>query len=166
MAAEPVTYKGQDFSSKGDKDRFVLPAKFRKLVTQSSEGRNELLVTLHPELQCLIGFGESYRDHRAALIRARADEAFLAGKDFDADAMNTIFGDAVEVSYDNSGRMIVPAYLRNIAGITDSIFFYGFGDTFLMWAPSVLAAEPDRKWALARAACAAMADLAAKGKGK
>ncbi|MDE2406146.1 MAG: hypothetical protein KGM17_15855 [Sphingomonadales bacterium] len=166
MAAEPVIYKGQDFSLKGDKERFVLPARFRKPVTQSSDGRNELLVTLHPGFGCLIGFGESYRDRRAELIRQRAEDAFLRGEDFNADAQNNIFGDAMEVSFDNSGRMIIPGYLRKAAGITDAIFFYGFNETFLMWSPERLIQNESPQWAVARMMCEAWLETNVRGKGK
>jgi len=164
LAAEPVIFKGQELALKGDKDRFVLPAKIRKLVTQSSDGRNELLVTLHADLPCLVGFGESHHLRMASLIRQRADEAFLKGEAFNPDDHNTIFGDAIEVGYDSSGRMIIPAYLRKTAGITDAIFFYGFGDTFLMWSPEQLMQQQGRQWTLARAACEALLETSGKGR--
>lgn len=163
VAAGPVTFTGQGFSPKGDKDRFVLPASFRKLVTESSENQNLLLVTLHPVYNCLQGYGTSYRDRQARLIEERAQSAFLAGEEFNADSVNAAFGDAVEVAYDNSGRLIIPAHLRDIAGITDAIYFHGFRDTFLMWAPEVLAEETDRQWLVARSACASLT-AAAKGR--
>ena len=148
---------------KGDKDRFVLTAKFRKQVTESSGG-NELLVTYQPDYKCLVGFGESYRDHRAALIRTRSDDAYLRGEKFDADEDSTIFGDAITVNYDSSGRMIIPAYMRRLAGITDAIFFFALGDTFLMWSPEVLAKQEARRWIVAREICQQMLEDARKGR--
>jgi MraZ protein len=130
VADAPVTYTGQGFSPKGDKDRYVLPAAFRSRVTESSGNQNLLLVTLHPAYNCLVGYGTSHRDRQARLI------------------------DAVEVTYDNSGRLIIPAHLRQIAGIDEAIYFHGFRDTFLMWSPEQLAKETDRQWLVAKAACA------------
>jgi MraZ protein len=156
VADAPVTYTGQGFSPKGDKDRYVLPATFRSRVTESSGNQNLLLVTLHPVYNCLVGYGTSHRDRQARLIDARAEAAYLAGEEFNPDSANAAFGDAVEVTYDNSGRLIIPAHLRQIAGIDEAIYFHGFRDTFLMWSPQVLEAETDRQWLVAKAACASL----------
>lgn len=164
MVAGPVTYLGQGFSLKGDKDRFVLPANFRKLVTESSDNHNLLYASLHPVHNCLVGFGASYIQRQAAMVDARAEKAFAEGLEFNADVANAMFGDATEIGYDNSGRCIIPAHLRNIVGITDKIYFHGFRDTFLMWAPDALAQETDRQWLVAKANCASYLETTARGR--
>jgi len=164
VVAGPVTYTGQGFSLKGDKDRFVLPASFRKLVTEGSSNQNLLFASLHPVHNCLVGFGKDYLDRQAAMIAARTESAFLSGDEFDADPVNALFGNAADIGYDNSGRFVMPVHLRNIVGITDAIYFHGFRDTFLMWAPDALAQETDRQWLVAKAACASLVDTHARGR--
>ena len=156
MAGKPVIYSGQGFSPKGDKDRFVLPAGFRKSVTESSEGKGVLLVSKHDKWECLIGYGLSRRDGFEAQIDREEELAARTGQPFDRDLRSFQLYDSAEISFDGSGRFIIPAHLRNLGGIGDAIYYQGAGPFFTLWSPEVLARQEGPQWASAQAACASL----------
>ena len=68
-----------------------------------------------------------------------------------------------ELSFDDSGRFIMPDFLRELADIADGLYFQGGGRFFTIWNPAELARMGD-DWAAAKAACAALvAEAKAKG---
>jgi MraZ protein len=154
VTGKPVIYTGQSLSPKGDKDRFVLPAGFRKMVTESSGGVGQLLIAKHEKWDCLIGYGHSRRDSLMAEIDRAEALAATRGEAFDRDMAYFQLFDCSEVAFDGSGRFIVPAHLRKLVGIDEAIYFQGSGPFFTMWAPDVLAAQTGPQWASAQAACA------------
>jgi MraZ protein len=156
VAGKPVIYSGQGFSPKGDKDRFVLPAGFRKSVTESSEGKGVLLVSKHDKWECLIGYGLSRRDGFEAQIDREEELAARTGQPFDRDLRSFQLYDSAEISFDGSGRFIIPAHLRNLGGIGDAIYYQGAGPFFTLWSPEVLARQEGPQWASAQAACASL----------
>ena len=164
MAGLPVIYSGQGFSPKGDKDRFVLPAAFRKAVTESSGGKTQLLVSKHDKWDCLIGYGLSRRESLLAQIDREEEMAARAGQLFDRDMRYFQLFDCAEISFDGSGRFIIPAHLRKLAGIGEAIYIQGAGPFFTMWAPDVLARQEGPQWASAQAACASLIDDGGKGR--
>ena len=52
----------------------------------------------------------------------------------------SIFYDLQQAAFDADGRVILPASLRDHAGITDQATFVGIGNTFQIWSPEALAA--------------------------
>ncbi len=154
VAGSPVIYGGHGFSPKGDKGRYVLPAHFRKLVTESSRGENILYVTRHEAWNCLIGFGKGYYEKLDSEIDRDHENALRAGQPFDRAARDLVFGNIVDIVYDNSGRLIIPTYLRGTVEIDDQIYFHATRETFTLWAPHVLEQQEGPQWAVAKAACA------------
>lgn len=162
LTDSPVIYGGHGFSPKGDKGRYVLPASFRKLVTESSRGENVLHVTRHENLDCLIGFGKSHYDNLASQIDQDYRDALQSGQPFDRTARNLIFGNIVDIAYDNSGRLIIPAYLRDIVEIDEHVYFHASREIFMMWAPHLLQQQDGPQWAVAKSACASFLNTAGK----
>ena len=156
MTGRPVIFSGQGFSPKGDKERHLLPASFRKGVSESSGGKNLLLVAKHPIWECLVGYGESRREGLMAEIDREYELALRAGQPFDRDMRYFQLFDCVEVGFDNSGRFIIPAHLKALVGITEGIYFQGSGPFFTLFAPDVLARQQGPQWASAQAACASL----------
>ncbi len=156
VAGLPVIYSGQNLSPKGDKERFVLPAPFRKAVTESSAGKNLLYVSKHPVWDCLVGYGESRRDGLMAEIDRDHEMATRAGQPFDRDMRYFQLFDCAEVGFDNSGRFVIPAHLKALVGIGEHIFLQGSGPFFTMWAPDVVEKLEGPQWASAKAACASL----------
>ncbi|HWU03684.1 MAG TPA: division/cell wall cluster transcriptional repressor MraZ [Novosphingobium sp.] len=164
MTGQPVIFSGQGFSPKGDKDRFVLPAAFRKTVTQSSGNKGVLLVSKHDKWPCLIGYGLSRRETLLAQIDREEEMAARAQTPFDRDMRYFQLFDDTEISFDTSGRFVIPAHLRKLAGMGEAIYFQGAGPFFTLWAPEVLAAQDGPQWASAQAACAHL--MAEPGRGR
>ncbi len=147
-------YSGQAFSPAGDKNRFVLPPLFRKAVKESSQGR-VLCLAKHERWNCLIGFGQSRKQELDDQLDREEERAIRRDMDFDRDmrAMQ-LFGFS-EVSFDDSGRFIMPEHLRGLARIESGLYFQGAGRFFTIWNPDELA-QMGEQWESAQAACASL----------
>ena len=155
-------YSGQAFSPAGDKNRFVLPPAFRKAVKESSRGKT-LCLTKHDRWNCLVGFGLSRKEEFEQQLDREEEMAFKFGRDFDRETRSSQLNGCSELSFDDSGRFIMPDFLRELADIKDGLYFQGGGRFFTIWNPAELARMGD-DWAAAKAACAALvAEAKAKG---
>ena len=160
MAATGISYSGQDFSLRGEKNRFVLPPQFRKTVRESSDGRI-LCLAKHDRWQCLTGFGLSRKDDFAAQLDR---EEALHGREFDRDLRATQLYGFTEVPFDDSGRFIMPEHLIDLGKVGEGLFFSGAGTFFTIWNPAELA-KLGTGWEGAQAACAKLAtDAQAKAR--
>lgn len=154
-------FSGQAYAPAGDKSRYVLPPAFRKAVKESSDGR-VLCLTKHDRWNCLVGFGLSRREEFEAQLDREEDRALARGQDFDREARSSQLNGFAELPFDDSGRFVMPEYLRNLADIGDGLFFQGGGRFFTLWNPAELMKMGD-DWAAAKAACEALAgDAGAK----
>jgi len=165
VAGLPVLYRGQGFSPKGDKERFVLPADIRRIVTEASGTLNEMLVARDEEWNCLIACGTSYLDQLAEEIRAERAAALAVGHPAARSKRALLFGSFVQVNFDNSGRFILPTSMKQRVGITDAIYIHGTMDYFTIWAPEVLAQQEGPEWDGPKDNCAAQI-AAAGGRGR
>lgn len=158
-------YSGQAFSPAGDKGRFVLPPLFRKAVKESSNGK-VLCLTGHDRWNCLVGFGTSRRFEFETQLDREEEMAFKFGREFDRETRSSQLNGFAEIPFDDSGRFVMPEYLRGLGDIEDGIFFQGGGRFFTLWNPVELARMGD-DWATAKAACRALvAEAQAKAKKK
>jgi MraZ protein len=156
-------YSGQAYSPAGDKGRFVLPPLFRKAVKDSSDGR-VLCLSKHDRWNCLVGFGLSRKDELEVQLDREEEAAFKFGRDFDRETRSMQLNSFNEVPFDDSGRFVMPEYLRKLASIEDGLYFQGGGRVFTLWNPAELAKMGD-DWAAAKAACESfLEDAKAKGK--
>ncbi|GMM93272.1 division/cell wall cluster transcriptional repressor MraZ [Qipengyuania sp. MTN3-11] len=158
-------YSGQAWSPAGDKGRYVLPPLFRKAVRESSDGR-VLCLAKHDRWNCLTGFGLSRKSELEAQLDREEDRALARGLDFDREVRSSQLNGFVELPFDDSGRFVMPEYLRDLGQIEDGLYFQGGGRFFTLWNPAELMRMGD-EWAAAKAACAALvAEAEAKGKRK
>ena len=111
-----------------DKSRLTIPAKFRD---QTAEGitvvqglERNLMVLPQPEFQILYDrlMAMNLADPEARLLR------------------QIILGNAMQVTPDGSGRILLSPNLRDYAGLENEVVFVGQGDYFEIWA-----AEPWQK---------------------
>jgi MraZ protein len=156
-------YSGQAYSPAGDKGRFVLPAAFRKAVKESSGDNRMLCLAAHDRFTCLIGFGLSRVAQLHAQLEREEERAIRLGlHDFDRDVRaQQLFG-FEQLPFDESGRFVMPEYLRDLGKIGDGLFFHGAGDFFFIWNPDELA-RMGPEWKGAQAACARLRAAARKG---
>lgn len=158
-------YSGQAFTPAGDKGRYVLPPLFRKAVKESSDGRT-LCLMKHDRWNCLAGFGLSRRLELEAQLDREEEMAFKFNRDFDRETRSMQLNGFTEIPFDDSGRFVMPDYLRDLADIGDGLYFQGGGRFFTLWNPEELMRMGD-DWAAAKAACKALvADAATKGQKK
>jgi MraZ protein len=105
-----------------EKNRLTIPAKFRD---QTAEGvtvvqglERNLMVLPQPEFQILYDrlMEMNIADPEARLLR------------------QIILGNAMPVTPDGSGRILLSQNLRDYAGLTSEVVFVGQGDYFEIWA--------------------------------
>jgi MraZ protein len=147
-------YSGQAYAPAGDKGRYVLPPLFRKAVKESSDGR-VLCLAKHDRWACLVGFGLSRKPELDAQLEREEESAIRMGREFDRDTRSSQLNGFVELPFDDSGRFVMPDYLRTLANIGDGLFVQGGGRFFTLWNPAELMKMGD-DWAAAKAACAAL----------
>lgn len=158
-------YSGQAYSPAGDKGRYVLPPLFRKAVKESSDSRI-LCLTKHDRWNCLVGFGLSRKLEFEAQLDREEEMAFKFQRDFDRETRSSQLNGFAELPFDDSGRFVMPDYLRGLADIGDGLYFQGGGRFFTVWNPDELMRMGD-DWAAAKAACQALvAEAEAKAKRK
>ena len=115
------------------KGRVSVPATFRTALVQDSfQG-----VVLIPSrrLPALEGFAMS----QMQALSERFDRFDLFSQnDTDSESM-AFFGDAVPLTFDETGRVGFTKELLTHAGITDSAVFVGLGTKFQVWEPKAFA---------------------------
>lgn len=89
----------------------------------------------------------------------------MKNTDFDRDVRAAQLFGFEQLSFDDSGRFVMPEYLRDLGKITDGLYFQGSGRMFLVWAPGELE-RTGPEWKSARAACARLMAAAKKGGGE
>ncbi len=111
------------------KGRVSVPASFRDVLARDGyEGG----IYCYPSLDApaLDAGGESL---------AKKIDALLEGLDDFSDERDelsvALYGDVQILKIDGDGRIVLPAALREHAGITDQVTFVGMGQKFQLWEP-------------------------------
>ena len=111
------------------KGRLTIPANFRE---QALEG---LYVTEGFEAN-LVAYSkrdfEQIATNLSKLSITNAESRALRRK---------IFSNSANVTYDTAGRILIPANLRAVAGIEDSVVVVGVGDYFELWSAKTWAEQ-------------------------
>jgi MraZ protein len=140
--SERGLFRGHALNAIDAKGRVSIPADMRAVIEKNASGRT-LVLSNHENSPCLTGYdvGWSQRLH-AQLLRDEEIERG-AGRPFDRDnAYRAAFGNALDVPYDNSGRFILPGFLRHKGQLDDLAFFYGTANVFEIWNPRILLETP------------------------
>ncbi len=131
-------YSGSAISAIDDKGRLSVPAFLRKNLIESSDGRTLCLGT-HEKWDCLVGFGLSRKADMLTEIEKQWEAAIARGESFDKDAAGARkFSSLQDLSFDASGRFILPPQLREIGNLESNVLFHGIGTTFCLWNPQTL----------------------------
>jgi len=165
VAQRPTGYRGQGFSLRGEKGRYVLPPSFRKVFADNGEERI-LCIAKHDKYPCLTAYGLSRTDTFESLLDKEEESAIRRNVDFDRDLRSMQLWGFAEIPFDTSGRFILPDHLAELGGLTGAIYFQGGGQFLTLWDPERLYAM-GTGWDGAQATCRAFeADAASKSKGK
>ena len=163
--AQAVSFHGVGFSLQGDKNRFVLPPTFRKLVKDASAGSRILCVAKHDRWPCLTGFGTSRLDAFIAQVEREETFAMNRQEPYDAEQRLAQLSTFEHLAFDDSGRFVLPDYLTKQAGLTGQAYFNGNGPFFTIWNPAALMGMGPG-WEPMQAACVALGAEAHAAKAK
>jgi MraZ protein len=118
-------FLGQYRYSFDDKDRLMIPARFRDLLADGAfltQGFDRNLVILTPgafqEIYQLI-MGLNIADPLARFL------------------LRMILGNATQLEIDEAGRIVLPENLREFANLAGEAVLVGQGDYFEIWAPAL-----------------------------
>ncbi|QJA05766.1 division/cell wall cluster transcriptional repressor MraZ [Thermosulfurimonas marina] len=126
-------FRGRFRHALDEKGRLSIPSRFREILRQRYGGA-VLVVTRHPE--CLVAYPwEEWRKVEERLLRLPQDlpEVRLYLRYF--------LGSAEECALDRQGRILLPAHLREAAGLNREAEILGLLDRFEIWAPERLEAR-------------------------
>lgn len=108
------------------KGRLILPAKFREVA--KNQFVEKFFVTRGLD-KCLFMFGEE---------EWRSQENKFKTMSFTKQQSRTfnrlLFSGAVEVSFDKQGRILLPQYLKDFAGIKRDVMIVGVSNRIEIWA--------------------------------
>jgi MraZ protein len=115
-------FLGQFEHTIDEKGRLIIPARYRELLASSAYitrgfDRN-LIVLTGPHFQ---------RIYQNVNSMSLTDSAAR-------DLRRLIFSNAVAVEFDKAGRILIPQFLRDAAGLTGATLLIGMGEYFEVWS--------------------------------
>ena len=137
-----LRFRGESHHKVDAKGRVSIPASFRRVLEASDPnwqpgGNPELVIV--------------YGDHRRKYLECYTMEA-IDEVDAKIDALprgsmqrkmlqRLFHGQSFPTTVDETGRLVLPAKLRNKIGLEGEAFFIAAGDTFQIWKPETYEAE-------------------------
>jgi len=105
------------------KGRLIIPARFRAHLCDGA------LLTRGLDQNLVI-----YPQERWVILKQQIND--LALTDSQGRALRRLlFSGAMDISLDRQGRLLIPAYLREYAGLDDDAFIVGMEDFIEIWQP-------------------------------
>lgn len=119
-------FRGTSTHNLDAKGRLSIPARFREALKSSSDSR--LVVTNLP--YCLVAYPmEEWRAIEEHFSKFRfGPPKVLQFKRY-------LLGAAVDCNLDGQGRILIPAHLRDKAGLNKNVVLIGMGNYFEIWNP-------------------------------
>jgi MraZ protein len=137
-------FQGSALNAVDAKGRVSVPAFLRTVIERRGDART-IVLAKHSQFACLDAYDPAY----AALKHAKL-ERLLEKQEENADAQLVYqqrnlmaFAATEEVPYDSSGRVLLPPMMRRKGGLADLALFLGTGETFQIWNPQTLLADPN-----------------------
>jgi len=136
-------FQGSALNAVDAKGRVSVPAFLRSVIERRGDARS-IVLAKHEAFPCLSAYDPAY----AALMHAKLERLFEKQEGDAAAALEyqqrnlMAFAATEEVPYDSSGRIVLPPMMRMKGGIEDLALFLGAGETFQVWNPKQLLAEP------------------------
>jgi MraZ protein len=138
-------FKGNGLSSVDPKGRLSVPAAFRQTI-EARGGGKEILVSRHETDPCLVCYDRGYEETlQEDLQRQRRLEQERGAASGHSRRSRGAFGTADVVGWDSSGRIILPAFLKDRARIDATALFVAFGEGFEIWDPKTALAHDDEE---------------------
>mgnify|MGYP002700128046 FL=1 len=108
------------------KGRMAVPARYRQLLRESNDGA--LVVTIDTEETCLLVYPLNEWEPIQAKLEALPSFNPAARR-----IQRLIIGHATDLELDANGRMLLPAPLREYAGLQKKMVMMGQGNKFELW---------------------------------
>jgi len=108
------------------KGRMAVPARYRQLLRESNDGA--LVVTIDTEEACLLVYPLNEWEPIQAKLEALPSFNPAARR-----IQRLIIGHATDLELDANGRMLLPAPLREYAGLKKKMVMMGQGNKFELW---------------------------------
>ncbi|MEM9437408.1 MAG: division/cell wall cluster transcriptional repressor MraZ [Pseudomonadota bacterium] len=135
-------FRGESHHKVDTKGRVSIPAHFRRVLEAGDPSWTD---GLNPELVIVYG------DHRRKYLECYTMEA-IEEVDAKIDALprgsrerkilqQLFHGQSFPTNVDETGRLVLPAKLRQKIGLESEAFFIAAGDTFQVWKPETYEAE-------------------------
>ena len=136
-------FRGESHHKVDTKGRVSIPASFRRVLEASDPNWREATDT--PELVIVYG------DHRRNYLECYTIEAIeevdekidaLPRGSMERKMLQRLFhGQSFPTTVDETGRLVLPAKLRQKIDLTGEAFFIAAGDTFQIWKPETYESE-------------------------
>ena len=136
-------FRGESHHKVDTKGRVSIPASFRRVLEASDPNWREATDT--PELVIVYG------DHRRNYLECYTIEAIeevdekidaLPRGSLERKMLQRLFhGQSFPTTVDETGRLVLPAKLRQKIDLTGEAFFIAAGDTFQIWKPETYESE-------------------------
>ena len=123
---------GQYEHSIDAKGRLTIPSGFRELIPDG--------------LYVMLGFDHNLTAYPKAVyeqISNHANKMTITDKDA-REFRRFLFGNTAELYFDSMGRILIPAFLRELSKIDSSVVIVGAGDSFEIWAPELWAVQNEQ----------------------
>lgn len=124
----PLSFRGNFTHSIDEKGRVSLPAEFRRILSDIKNNSIVLTNYVSEGSRCLEGFSLSAWADFEARLREKSRFSSKLQK-----LENFYLARSAECLLDKSGRVLIPAYLRNYAGITKEVTFTASIHGFRVW---------------------------------
>lgn len=111
------------------KGRISVPAPFRAAIV--AQGPKEIVLFRSGKHKALEGFSLSHMEE----VARRLDEGLDLFSEAQDDLAAGMFGEAVQLSFDGDGRIVLPEDLLEFIGVSDRAAFVGLGHKFQIWEP-------------------------------
>lgn len=135
-------FRGESQHKVDAKGRVSIPASFRRVLEAGDPAWTE---GLNPEL--VIVYGDHRRAYLDCYTMAAIEEVdaqidrLPRGSQSRKVLQRLFHGQSFPTSVDETGRLVLPAKLREKIGLTHEAFFIAAGDTFQIWKPEAYKAE-------------------------
>ncbi|RTL13378.1 MAG: transcriptional regulator MraZ [Neisseriaceae bacterium] len=108
------------------KNRLAIPAKYRDILQAQDNGK--VVITLE-SAQCLLIYPEAEWEQVRAKVQNLPNSVHPLVKSY----QRLVLGHAESIELDKAGRVLLPATLKNMAGLDRELVLVGMGNRFELW---------------------------------
>lgn len=120
-------FQGSQSINMDTKGRMAIPSKYRDLLAAACNGR--LVITANPYERCLNIYPEPQWREVSAKISALPNSHKQVRR-----LQRLVLGNASELELDGNGRILLPAILRDYAGLDKKLVLVGLNEKAELWS--------------------------------